>query len=63
MDFFREDTLYFGFSLGQWFSLVMVVVAGYMLVDMQADLWDGSFHEVDSSEAAFKMAGSLRKSS
>ncbi|HIH13320.1 MAG: hypothetical protein QT02_C0001G0107 [archaeon GW2011_AR9] len=30
MDFFREDTLYFGFSLGQWFSLVMVVVAGYM---------------------------------
>ena len=35
------------------------VVAGYMLVDMQADLWDGSFHEVDSSEAAFKMAGSM----
>ena len=29
------------------------------MVDMQADLWDGSFHEVDSSEAAFKMAGSM----
>lgn len=27
VDFFREDTLYFGFSLGQWFSLAMVVVA------------------------------------
>lgn len=30
MDFFREDTLYFGFSLGQWFSVMMVVVAGWM---------------------------------
>src|SRR3989338_796681 len=30
MDFFREDTLYFGFSVGQWFSVVMVLVAGYV---------------------------------
>lgn len=31
VDFFREDVLYFGLSLGQWFSLVMVVVAvGWM---------------------------------
>lgn len=27
VDFYREDALYFGFSLGQWFSLVMVLVA------------------------------------
>ena len=35
------------------------VVAGYTMVDLGVDLWDGSFHEVDSSEAAFKMAGSM----
>lgn len=34
-------------------------VAGYPLVDMEVALYDGSFHDVDSSEAAFKMAGSL----
>jgi elongation factor G len=32
------------------------VLAGYPLVDMKVTLYDGSFHEVDSSEAAFKMA-------
>ena len=32
MDFFREDTLYIGFSLGQWFSGIMVIVALYRLV-------------------------------
>lgn len=35
------------------------VVAGYPLVDMEVALFDGSYHEVDSSEAAFKIAGSL----
>jgi len=35
------------------------VLAGYPLVDMQVTLYDGSFHEVDSSEAAFKIAGSI----
>jgi elongation factor G len=35
------------------------VVAGYPLVDMKAAVYDGSFHEVDSSEAAFKIAGSM----
>ena len=35
------------------------VLAGYPLVDMHAKLYDGSYHEVDSSEAAFKVAASL----
>jgi len=35
------------------------VVAGYRLVDLQVTLLDGSYHEVDSSEAAFKIAGSM----
>lgn len=35
------------------------VVAGYPLVDMNVQLYDGSFHEVDSSEIAFKIAGSM----
>src|SRR3990167_4824572 len=38
-------------------ALVRGVIAGYALVDMQVDLYDGTFHEVDSSEAAFKVAG------
>ncbi len=34
------------------------IVAGYKLVDISVELYDGSFHEVDSSEIAFKLAAS-----
>ncbi len=35
------------------------IVAGYPMINIKATLFDGSFHEVDSSEVAFKIAGSM----
>ena len=35
------------------------VLAGYNVVDVKCEVYDGSYHEVDSSEMAFKIAGSM----
>jgi elongation factor G len=40
-------------------SLAGGVIAGYPLLDVKATLYDGSYHEVDSSEMAFKIAASI----
>ncbi len=40
-------------------SLDNGVIAGYPLIDIKARLFDGSYHDVDSNEMAFKIAGSL----
>ncbi|MFC1854514.1 elongation factor G [Candidatus Dependentiae bacterium] len=40
-------------------SLSAGVVAGYEVVDVRAEVYDGSFHDVDSSEIAFKVAASM----
>ena len=40
-------------------ALTRGVVAGYPVVDVKVELTDGSYHDVDSSEMAFKLAGSM----
>jgi elongation factor G len=40
-------------------ALTRGVVAGYPIDDVRIELYDGSFHDVDSSEMAFKIAGSM----
>ena len=40
-------------------AMLSGVLAGYQVVDIKATLLDGSFHEVDSSELAFKICGSM----
>ncbi|HZJ75706.1 MAG TPA: elongation factor G [Clostridia bacterium] len=40
-------------------AMLSGVLAGYNVVDVKVTLYDGSFHEVDSSELAFKLAGSM----
>ncbi|MBU4315036.1 elongation factor G [Patescibacteria group bacterium] len=40
-------------------SLDRGILAGYPVINVEATVFDGSYHEVDSNEAAFKMAGSL----
>ncbi len=40
-------------------SMLKGIVAGYPVVNLHADLYDGSYHDVDSSEMAFKLAANL----
>ena len=40
-------------------AMLSGTVAGYNVVDVRVELYDGSYHEVDSSEMAFKIAGSI----
>src|SRR5260221_5243261 len=40
-------------------ALTRGVLAGYPVDDVRVELYDGSFHEIDSSEMAFKIAGSM----
>jgi len=40
-------------------ALTRGVLAGYPIIDVKVTVYDGSFHDVDSSEAAFKIAGSM----
>ena len=40
-------------------AMLSGILAGYNVVDVKVTLYDGSYHEVDSSEMAFKIAGSM----
>jgi elongation factor G len=40
-------------------AMVSGVIAGFPMVDFRVELYDGSYHEVDSNEMAFKVAGSM----
>jgi len=40
-------------------ALELGILAGFPLVDVKVTLYDGSYHEVDSNEMAFKFAGSI----
>ncbi len=40
-------------------AMLTGVLAGYPMVDVKATVYDGSYHDVDSSEAAFRIAGSM----
>ena len=40
-------------------ALTRGIIAGYPVTDVKVELYDGSYHDVDSSELAFKMAGSI----
>lgn len=40
-------------------ALTRGVLAGYQVIDVKVTVYDGSYHDVDSSEAAFKIAGSM----
>lgn len=48
VDFFREDILYFGFSLGQWFSLVMIIIALWAFIKYYKDDWEKILKKRDS---------------
>ncbi len=40
-------------------TMVNGILAGYQMIDIKVNVYDGSYHEVDSSEAAFKVAGAM----
>ena len=48
-----------GIEKGFMESLSTGVLAGYPVVDVKASVFDGSYHDVDSSELAFKIAASM----